>query len=371
MALRRLLVVLISLIAGCASPAPAPTGAVATEPAGRPFGAVFDAAGTFPGGFFATSAASLAVSADDGRSWSIVPTDTHAAVAVLDPAHIWIASPTPGSVWPYRGQGKQDTLLLSVNRSTDGGRTWSSVTLPDNFGGTQPELAFLDATHGFLLGAGLRFGEGSIAARTDDGGATWQKVSSLGTNLGSVFSVSDGPALWAGTQSDAGPVERPVLDVSRDGGKTWVDARLPSLVGSLSATNRVLAPPAFFGSVGIVAVEQSVGGVEAATIYRSDDGGGTWVAASPATPNVVGAFAAADADHWLGSAAGVLSKSNDGGKTWLSGPLTNRATGSIVWLGFADSLHGATLVSGGPSETPAALFITSDGGETWQPAGGG
>ena len=97
--------------------------------------------------------------------------------------------------------------------------------------------------------------DGFGGLRTGDGGATWRSIRSPGVMLGSVFSTSSAGVLWAGTQGDAGPVPRPVLDVSRDAGRTWTDARLPGLVGSLLATNTVLAPPAFFGATGIVAVD--------------------------------------------------------------------------------------------------------------------
>lgn len=124
--------------------------------------------------------------------------------------------------------------------------------------------------------------------QTDDGGATWRTTGTPGFYLGSVFSVSGPDVLWSGTQGDAGPVERPVLDVSRDGGRTWADARLPGLVGSQYAANTVLAPPAWFGATGVELSDAGHGVALVATgafttpsdLFVTVDGGTTWTAAS-------------------------------------------------------------------------------------------
>ena len=348
---------------------------VATLGAGLPFviapirfgGPAVDVAGTFAGGgVWAATADRLGISVDGGRSWSYRALPRFATVDVLDRTHVWVVSPGPGSVWPYGGQGSFDTLHLIVRRSTDGGRTWRSVALPGNFGGTTPVLAFADARHGYLLCAGERGGGASVLLRTDDGGATWRTVRSPGVTLGSVFSASGVGVLWSGTQGDAGPVERPVLDVSRDAGRTWTDARLPGLVGSLFATNTVLAPPAFFGSVGIVAVEYEPTDGQALAIYRSVDSGHVWRrAATVAEPNGASAFVAMDATHWLIATGDGLRRTADGGRTWSSFTPKGLPGSLITWLQFSDPRHGAALVSGGAHTTPADLFVTIDGGATW------
>lgn len=328
-----------------------------------------DVAGTFAGGgVWAATADRLALSIDGGRTWSGNPVPRFAAVDVLDRTHAWIVSPAPGSVWPYGGQGSFDTLHLIVRRSTDGGRTWRSVSLPGNFGGTIPVLVFADQKRGYLLCAGQRGGGASVLLRTGDGGATWRAMPSSGDVLGSVFSASDIGVLWSGTQGDAGPVGRPVLDVSRDGGRTWTDARLPGLVGSLFATNTVLGPPAFFGSVGVVAVQHPVADSQKLTIYRSSDGGRAWTrAANVPDPNGASAFAAVDATHWLVATSAGLLRTADGGHAWSAFTPKGLPRSPITWLEFSDRHHGAALVSTGHM-TPADLYVTVDGGTTWTAA---
>lgn len=205
--------------------------------------------------------------------------------------------------------------------------------------------------------------------QTDDGGATWRTTGTPGFYLGSVFSVSGPDVLWSGTQGDAGPVERPVLDVSRDGGRTWADARLPGLVGSQYATNTVLAPPAWFGATGVVAVSHEPTSGQELTIYRSTDHGRTWKRAS-SSPNPSGgsAFAAVDATHWLVATGTGWHRTADSGRTWASFTPKGlpRAGHSSVELSDAD--HGVALVATGAFTTPSDLFVTVDGGTTWTAA---
>lgn len=334
-------------------------------------GPAVDVAGTFPGGgVWAATADQVMISGDGGRSWSRNPVPQFATVDVLDRTHVWAVSPGSDSVWPYRGNGIADTLHLIVNRSSDGGRTWRSVALPGDYGGTTPVLSFSDEMHGYLLCATLRGGGPSVVLQTDDGGATWRTMGTPGFNLGSVFSVSGPAVLWSGTQGDAGPVERPVLDVSRDGGRTWTDARLPGLVGSLFATNTVLAPPAFFGATGIVAVDSEPVAGEELTVYRSLDGGRTWARASsmpnPNGASAFSAFAALDARHWLFVAGNGLLRTGDGGRTWSRLIPEGLPPEGITWLHFADPEHGVALESPGAFTRPANLFVTADGGASWR-----
>lgn len=351
---------------------------VATLGAGFPFvtapitfgGPAVDAAGTFAGGrLWAATADRVMISADGGRSWRSGALPRWATVDVLDRTHVWVVSPTPDSVWPYGGQGTFDTLHIVVRRSTDGGRSWRSVTLSDDYAGTTPELAFLDGRHGYLLCASLRGGGPSVVLRSDDGGATWRTTGTPGFYLGSVFSASGPAVLWSGTQGDAGPVERPVLDVSRDGGHTWTDARLPGLVGSRFATNTVLAPPAWFGATGVVAVSHELPSGQELTIYRSIDHGRTWKRVSSlSNPSGGSAFAAVDATHWLFATGSGWRSTADGGRTWATFTPTGLPRAGITSIQFSDADHGIALVATGAFTVPGDLFVTVDGGTTWTAA---
>ena len=162
-----------------ASPHPTGSPAIATP---IDDGGIFGASG-----LWAVAGDRLYLSSDFGATWvqrTLVPTvaldatsgDVLSSVFVLDANHAWTASPGSGSTVPYGGQGPgYDHLYVVISRTADGGATWQSVTIPGDWGGTQPVLSFADAEHGFLLLSGLRGGGGSVVFATADGGATWEQ----------------------------------------------------------------------------------------------------------------------------------------------------------------------------------------------------
>jgi BNR/Asp-box repeat len=293
------------------------------------------------------------------------------SVFVLDASHAWTASPGPGSTVPYDGSGPQfDHLHVVISRTTDGGVTWQSLNLPGDWGGRQPVLAFADGEHGFLLLSGLRGGGGSVVFATQDGGATWQRVGGA-DSLGSIFSASAAATLWAGNEGDAGPVARPILDVSRDGGRTWVDARLPGLVGDIYVNDNPVAPPVFSGQNGAVAViAASTDTSPMVRFYRSSDGGRTWLLAAQVHIGESGStgVAVVDALHYvvIDSHTGQLQATSDGGVTWQ--PAASRGLGAAMRLRFWDARNGVAIVQTTNGPAPAAgVLRTTDGGQTWSP----
>lgn len=331
-----------------------------------------DAAGSFAdGGLWATHGSILEESLDGGKTWEGTTMPVRARPFVLDRDHAWLASPSADST--DFTASSDDVLHYVVDRTTDGGRTWTRSTVPGNLPGTIAVFAFTDPLHGYLLAAGERGSLNEALYRTVDGGATWQVVPSKGPStgqyLGSLFGLGPGGSLWAGTEGDAGPVERPVLDVSRDGGKTWSDARLPGLEGSLFATNTVLGPPTFFGTDGVVAVTtEGENGISLRTFVTSD-GGRTWTRAAPAVAVVDGspAFAAISSRTWIatGTAPDTLVSTDDGGRTWRTITATGLRGGPVSWLGFSDPTHGAAILWLGNGPVSTGLVVTSDGGRTW------
>ena len=379
------------LVAGQRGPA-APTSSPGTSqpaagsphPTGSPaVGTPIDDGGTFgASGLWAVAGGRLYLSSDFGATWAqrtLVPTvaldptsgDVLSSLFVLDAMHAWTASPGPGSTVPYGGQGPgYDHLFVVVSRTIDGGATWQSVTIPGDWGGTQPVLAFADAQHGFLLLSGLRGGGGSVVVATTDGGATWQRVGGA-DSLGSIFIASDGTTLWAGNEGDAGPVARPILDVSRDAGRTWADARLPGLVGDVFVNDNSVGPPVFSGQDGAVAViAASTDTSPMVRFYRSTDGGRSWVLAAQVHIGESGSTAVAVVDplHYvvIDSHTGQLQATSDGGVTWQ--PAASSGLGAALRLRFWDPEDGAAVVQMTNGQAPAAgLLRTTDGGRTWSP----
>lgn len=351
-----------------ASPSTAPSeaaGAVAT-------------AGTFRGGgVWAIQGSTLLISADAGASWrrnSIPVSDgpLAPAVTVLDADHAWSITYGPGTT--EQTGSPTDVLRLVVDRTVDGGRTWQTAAVPGNYPGTSQALVFLDARHGFLLCAPMRFSSGvSTTLETADGGATWSPAG-IGDWLGSMFSASDAVTLWSGAEQEAGPVLHPILDVSRDGGATWQDARLPGLEGQNGGAQTWLAgPPSFADPAnGLVTVDSSDGEVTTTRIYRTVDAGRSWSLATDRPVEASAAVAVLDTDHGLlpvVNPTGLLM-SSDGGGTWQNHSLSDLTVDEwMTWIGAVDASHAAALVPTEHSSAgPLALYLSGDAGETWRPA---
>jgi photosystem II stability/assembly factor-like uncharacterized protein len=80
-------------------------------------------------------------------------------------------------------------------------------------------------------------------------------------------------------------------------------------------------------------------------------------------PVVFRAVAASGADVWAGGSSGFLYHSTDSGAHWIRvipSSVTGVLTGDIVSVNFPDALNGKVTTS-----TPE-IWITSDGGQTWQ-----
>jgi photosystem II stability/assembly factor-like uncharacterized protein len=350
-----------------------------------------DDAGIFgSSGLWAARGTSLYLSNDRGISWvhrnlvGSVALDIDAGYVlsdlfVLDADHLWTASPGPGST-PWTGQGPPiDALHLVINRTSDGGRTWQSTALLGDSAGTQPVLAFTDPMHGFLLLSPLRFGPGeSTLLATGDGGATWQ-VDSHDGMLGSIFSTTDATTLWAGNQGDAGPVARPILQVSGLGvrgivylGRTWTDARLPGLVDDTFANDVVAAGPLVSGSDGVVAINVgSSANTPETRFYSSADAGLHWTLTTTTPPTT--AVALIEPSHFVtsGPAPRSLSSTTDAGATWESYPSSGLPGDPFGHgrLRFWDSESGMAIVRLGDTPAPNGLFLTHNGGRAWSPVG--
>ena len=239
--------------------------------------------------------------------------------------------------WAITDQGQ-------VLRTSDGATHWQNVT-PPGLGSGQPVADFLDASHAWL-GAIAPAASGStqpatLLFRTANGGHTWDKT----TFQGDLFPYT------------------PSFINSQDG---WLETSLGAAAGS-----------------------------EGVAIYRTTDGGASWINVARALPtsnqdqsalpfggdksgisflNALTGWAigtsAADRFLWL-------YITHDGGVTWLhqSLPLPAAVTAQQDFAAtpylptFYDSQNGSMLiVFDYPGFNPASyyLYVTHDGGASWQ-----
>ena len=136
-----------------------------------------------------------------------------------------------------------------------------------------------------------------------------------------------------------------LLDVSRDGGRTWVDARLPGLVGDTHVTDTLVAPPIIDGALGALAVELGSSSPGGFRFYRTTDGGLSWVQAGAIAENDVASVSVAviNPTHFvaLDPEAGTVSSTSDAGVTWVTEPMTGFT--QPLRLNFWDPEQGGAI----------------------------
>jgi photosystem II stability/assembly factor-like uncharacterized protein len=256
-----------------------------------------------------------------------------------------------------------------IYKSTDGGSNWTHVWKQDGQIGTlvvhphNPEIAFA-AVLGKAFGPN---GERGVY-RTIDGGKTWHAVLKKDQDTGAsdvALDPSNPHIVFAGLwQTRRRPWELQSggpgsgLYVSRDGGTTWKPLTEKGL------------PKGPWGKIG-VAVATSDGRrvyalieAEKGGLYRSDDGGETWVLASgdhglrqrawyystltvdPRNPDVV----------WCPSVP--MLRSIDGGKTFQRVRGIHHGDNHDVWI---DPTNPKRIIVG----NDGGVNLTVSGGESW------
>jgi len=263
---------------------------------------------------------------DYGRTWTPIfdeaPTGSVGDIAV-SPSH-------PDVLYVGSGEGLHRPDLGvgdGIFKSTDGGKTWQHVGLPDIQQVGRLVVHPADPDVVFVAGMGHPYGpnEERGVFRTTNGGQSWDKVLYVNHNTGASQVELDPTdprtvyaALW---EHREGPWENASftgpntgLYKSEDGGSTWrrLSRGLPAIERGERQIIFAIAPS---NPKRLYAL---VGGRSTAGVYRSEDGGGTWAQVSadrrmgvdlrvhPTNQDVV--FAAGTASY----------RSDDGGRTWTS-----------------------------------------------------
>ena len=287
----------------------------------------------------------------------------------LDSNHAWVA----------RSYSSASSCFdhVTVFSTSDGGRTWeesapiAAAIQLDTY--LQQQITFLDPQHGWLMVmAGGRIAPDSFVYSTTDGGRYWKLVAPLSviSSFCNVRFVSQTTGYVGGCAGSASPTA--TLTMTRDGGKTWNNVRLPEPFGT---TFGVVSPAFFDQSHGVVWVNTSMtaGNTfnQSGYLVATGDGGRTWQLLGDTPPGYAMAFEFMDANNfWVlindqkgGSPA--LYKTSDGGKSWML--VTNDTLIPYsAKLTFIDQKTGFIFQTGQLGEAPKALLVTSDGGRTWK-----
>ncbi len=263
--------------------------------------------------------------------------------------------------------GQRGTVL----RTTDGGRNWLPRPVPPGAEALDfRDVDAIDATTAVILSIGT--GEASRIYRTTDGGATWDERFRNSDAAAFFDAVAFGDADHGTAVSDSVDGRFVVLTTA-DGGRTWTRVpgdRLPPALpdeGAFAASGT---------NVTMLGRDRIWIGTSKSRVLRSMDGGRTWtVHATPvATGEATGIFSIAFRDPANGIVVGGnysredeavsnLAITSDGGATWTAP--AGRLSGFRSVVAFLPRGNRPLLAIG-----PKGADWSTDGGQTWSPAGG-
>lgn len=325
----------------------------------------------------------------------------------------WVLGWAPGST-------SQDVLWAA--RTTDGGRTWSSVAAPPVSTTATPTagavgIRFANAEIGWAWSTGSDATSPSDLFFTSDAGRTWQTeanpfpgshIVDLEISGGSAELVGYGacPSGQAGCQGQtveeilrtpealdswkpaavqpsigAGPVLDPQLTLWGDSG--WVvndnrttvsgarlvDGSWEQWTPPCSDANGAAILAAASATQVIAFCQEGAWGPPAAGttantywLYSSDNGGASFQAVRRVVPAAVISVPPGDTQT-IAAANGDLTVSFDGGSTWTT-EVTEPAGGGtgFDFVGFTTATQAVAVATG----TDAGVYMTYDGGHTWQ-----
>ena len=354
---------------------------------------------------WAADATGIYLTTDQGRSWRTItpPNLAHqfvsqriGAMDAVGQRDLWLVlEDVPGLV-PYGQSANGSDRGQGIDRSTNGGRTWTFSALPGCLQtcGANLSVSFVDPAHGFAtIGPGLS--GPTMLFSTDNGGATWTRVGGL-PDLGSILSGGPGPGAqivfssaldgWAVTGPTFGngaQASSPggALYRTTDGGVSWSPA------AGLSSKNQY-ALPTFFGSqTGVVLSNPEGTSNQSTSVFVTDNGGATWTAHRvPAIrglatykPKGLGfRFAAIGPATWKIDVGSALYSTTDSGRTWTrSVPTPKSNAGTVSSVVFSSSRDGMAISLPPACSVPVyvsqvnrcfpTLTVTTDGGTRWVP----
>jgi uncharacterized protein (TIGR03437 family) len=265
------------------------------------------------------------------------------ARASTDGGKTWTLPAIPEAVYAVAGTAKAPATIYagtakSLFKSTDSGKTWVSLTGAFSL---LVNALWVDPDTPSTVHAATD--QGMI--RSTDGGATWK----LG-RAGSYWSMAASPVRASRLFAAVDTTTAPAIYRSTDTGVTWSALPTsPSGVFSLAADTAnpdlIYAAAAQFGFSG--------GGATA--VYRSNDGGDSWVRVSSATIiRSTFTLTAGNGVVFVGSSNGLM-RSTDGGRSW------NRTLLSSVDTVAIDPTQPQTVYA----NTTDGIFASKDGGDSW------
>lgn len=308
-------------------------------------------------------------STDAGRTWRALTLPDGAAAPASVSAGVTSAEVV---VLTYGGSSGAYSAPRGW-RSYDRGDHWTRLAQPEGPPATWPR--FIDARHGSYA----TFHDADVIAwRTDDGGLSWREVATVrrggefsGAPVppgGSVsFSISSPTMAWlAINDTMPSPSGRVVhgarLLRSTDGGATWLQVDLSGAGPAPRPEGAaVQLPEVDARGHGFLVVQNFPGG---ALLTTTRDGGETW---SPMRPTSAPWIDIGDDGTWWSADGAQVSQSTDLGATWdtfVARVPPGTSLGTVRGITRAVAWSTYRLFSGGRPDEPSVLR-SLDGGHTW------
>jgi photosystem II stability/assembly factor-like uncharacterized protein len=241
--------------------------------------------------------------------------------------------------------GKNGTLLSS----DDGGKTWKYAILPVNASLLLSDMIFTDVLHGFLVEQLKTVDNSFLLQKTIDGGKTWTMEAKYPKGVENLRQVDKNNLIGFGNYLNG-------IYFSSNGGVDWQTQ--PNEDYYMCNDLYPVTRDTFF----IISKNNNMrtnGGI----ILKSTDHG--------VTLDMVSSIDHADALHknfnsitfsnpatgWVVGDSGLILKSIDSGYTWKRQP--SPTTDTLTKIRFYNPYFGWTFGN-------SKIFLTSDGGATWQ-----
>jgi photosystem II stability/assembly factor-like uncharacterized protein len=246
-----------------------------------------------------------------------------------------------------------------VEGSTDGGNRWIAVEKPQLDRPTNRRVTALAISPGYAADGTLFLGldemDRHVVLKSTDGGQSWEEVLNRTAQLLAVSPDYAHDRTVYAVLSGAG------LMRSTDGGETWQAANT-GLVYEDTALSDLVLSPSFAEDKTLYAL---FGGEGIPHLYRSTDGGDNWKVFGEDIP--ISAFALLpDGDLLLGTVYGSVDGLSAEGLAWED--LKVELDGLNVYdLAISPSYGQDQTVYA--STSTAGVFVSHDGGRSWQEMG--
>ncbi|NOZ63110.1 MAG: glycosyl hydrolase [Calditrichaeota bacterium] len=279
----------------------------------------------------------------------------------------------PNVIWAGTGENNSQRALGygdGVYKTEDGGKSWKNMGLKTS---RQIGKILIDPRNSdvvYVAAEGSVWGPGGERGlyKSENGGKTWKAILTISENTGVsdlamdprnpdvIYAASHQRRRHVFTKIDGGPESR--IYKTTDGGKTWVKLKSGLPGGHVGAIGLAVSPVNPDYVYAIIEAEGSSGG-----FFRSTDRGASWqkmsghVANSPQYYNEI--FCDPVDANKVYSMETIAQYTLDGGKTWTAiGNRFRHVDDHALWIAPEDTRH---LLIGGDG----GIYETFDAGKNW------